>query len=183
MAGVFIGGSRAVRVLDEEARRQIDRIMAKGLPVLIGDADGADRLVQEYLHRHGYPHVEIFCMDGRCRHNVGLWPSRAVNAGGRRKGFRYYAAKDRVMAREAAAGLMIWDGCSAGTLANVGRLVRQGKTAVVYLAARKQGIRVGKETEWEQLLSGCSPALRTKVEEELRAEESQPAAKSEASLF
>jgi len=43
---VFIGGSRRIRRLEAEVRRRLDRIVEKGLPVIIGDANGADKAVE-----------------------------------------------------------------------------------------------------------------------------------------
>jgi adenine-specific DNA-methyltransferase len=183
METVFIGGSRDVHVLDEEVRRRIDRIVEKRLPVVIGDANGADKAVQDYLNRRGYRRVEVFCLGDRCRNNIGRWPFRAVASRQRRKDFRYYATKDRLMAREADTGFMIWDGHSVGTLANVGRLARRGKKILVYMVTSKRPIRLANEADWERFLSNCPVAVRTRVEEELRAEEGEPASQSEASLF
>src|SRR5262249_42163772 len=124
---VFIGGSRRVSRLSADVKTRIDRIMEQGFPVRVGDANGADKAVQQYLQRRGYKGVEVFCSGGECRNNLGMWPVRAVATGHARKDFDYYAAKDEQMAQEASVGLMIWDGKRAGTLANVARLLRQGK--------------------------------------------------------
>ena len=183
MKTVFIGGSRNVRVLDEDVRRRLDRVTQQRLAVVIGDANGADKAVQDYLHQRGYAAVSVFCMDGRCRNNVGQWPLRVVVSRRRRKDFQYYATKDRLMAQEADAGLMIWDGCSVGSLANVGRLARQDKTVLVHLMANGQTVRITREADWQHLLAACPAAARARVEEELRIEEGEPVSRSEASLF
>jgi hypothetical protein len=49
----FIGGSRKISRLDAEARRRLDRMIEQQLPVVIGDASGADKAVQRYLHARG----------------------------------------------------------------------------------------------------------------------------------
>jgi hypothetical protein len=49
VTGVFIGGSRHITRLEAVGRRRLDRIVEKGLPVVIGDANGADKAVQRYL--------------------------------------------------------------------------------------------------------------------------------------
>jgi adenine-specific DNA-methyltransferase len=183
MKTVFIGGSRGVRILAEEVRRRIDRIVEQEFPVLIGDAGGADKTVQGYLHRCGYRQVEVFCMDGCCRNNVGDWPLRAVAAPCRRKDFRYYAAKDRLMATEADLGLMIWDGRSAGTLANVGRLSCGGKKVLVYVVPTSKFVAVARETEWERFLAACPADVRQRVVHEINLEEAESADQHEPSLF
>ena len=134
MTKVFIGGSRRITRLNQEVRRRLDRIVEKRLPILIGDANGADKAVQSYLHSREYEQVEIFCMDGVCRNNVGNWNTRVVAAARGAKGREYYSTKDEQMANESSIGFMLWDGKSRGTLANISRLVDQQKKVVVYVA-------------------------------------------------
>ena len=73
MTKVFIGGSRKIGRLGPEVRQRLDRIIEKKIQVLIGDANGADKAVQMYLRSRGYYRVQVFCMDGVCRNNVGGW--------------------------------------------------------------------------------------------------------------
>ena len=47
MTSVFIGGSRAVSRLNDTIREQLDNLIARGRQILIGDANGADRAVQQ----------------------------------------------------------------------------------------------------------------------------------------
>jgi adenine-specific DNA-methyltransferase len=171
MTAVFIGGSRQVRRLNADIRRRIDRIVERRLPVLIGDAHGADRAVQTYLKSRGYEKVEVFCMEGECRNNVGNWRLRAIPAHRRAKDFTYYATKDRVMAQEASVGFMIWDGRSAGTLANVARLLGQHKKVVVYNVLPRSFTNLMNEADWERFLSSCPPDVRERVERQMSAEE------------
>jgi adenine-specific DNA-methyltransferase len=97
-----------------------------GDTILIGDANGADKAVQEYLAASGYRNVTVYCME-QCRNNAGAWPTRNVKPPGARKDFAYYAAKDLVMAEEARCGVMLWDAKSKGTLNNMVNLVGAGK--------------------------------------------------------
>ena len=59
---VFIGGSRRVSRLDAPVRVRLDKIVEKGLPVIIGDANGADKAVQQYLFSKHYDKVEVFLL-------------------------------------------------------------------------------------------------------------------------
>jgi len=163
MTKVFIGGSRRISRLNVEVRRRIDRIIEQGFAVVVGDANGADKAVQKYLQSRGYEKVEVFCSGGECRNNLGRWPVRAVASLQARKDFDYYAAKDEQMAQEASVGFMIWDGKSAGTLANAARLLRQNKKVVVYATPAKRFLTLKEETEWEHLASTCGRDLREKV--------------------
>jgi hypothetical protein len=163
MTKVFIGGSRRVSRLNVDVKRRIDRIIEQGFPVLVGDANGADKAVQEYLQTRGYEAVEVFCSGGECRNNVGKWPVRALPTRQTRKDFDYYAVKDEQMAQEASVGLMIWDGKSTGTLANVARLVRQDKKVVVYAIPTKRFLTLKAEADWEHLVSTCGRDVREKI--------------------
>ena len=73
MTRVFIGGSRHITRLEAEVRRRLDRIVEKGLPVVIGDANGADKAVQRYLSDRQFQRVEVFSADESPRNNVGGW--------------------------------------------------------------------------------------------------------------
>ena len=134
-AKVFVAGSRRLSRLDAEVRRRLDNIVEKHLAVLMGDANGADKAVQEYLNTKKYGEVTVFCMEGECRNNIGHWPTHDVQAARpSKRDFAYYSTKDRAMAEEADYGLMLWDGQSRGTLRNIIDLVHRGKTVVVYTA-------------------------------------------------
>lgn len=153
MTRVFIGGSRQVTRLDAEVRGRLDRIVAKALPVLIGDANGADKVVQRYLQERGFEKVEVFTADASPRNNLGRWPVRVITPAHARKDFEYYATKDRAMAAEATVGLMLWDGQSRGTLMNVLRLAARDKPVVVYVQPRKAFVEVRGRNDLATLLA------------------------------
>jgi hypothetical protein len=173
MTTVFIGGSRHVSRLNANVHARLDTIMEKGFPILVGDANVADKAVQQYLHSRHYPHVHVFGVGGLCRNNVGHWELRDIPATTRTRDAQFFSAKDRVMAEEATVGLMIWDGKSIGTLLNVHRLLDLGKNAVVYNVPEKQFIEFKRRTQWDTFIAQCDSDLRHKVEQ--RAALEQPA--------
>lgn len=173
MKVVFIGGSRRIGRLPAGAVERLDRIVEKRLRVVVGDAPGADRAVQDHLHRRGYEFVEVYFSGEECRNNVGGWPSVGVAAASARKDFDHYAAKDRIMAERADVGLMIWDGKSVGTLMNVARLVRRGKKIALYVAPRLAFTDVKSERDFDEIASGLGIELRSRLERE-RAKEEGP---------
>ena len=173
MTKVFIGGSRQVSRLNGEIYRRIDRMIEQGFPILVGDANGADKAVQKYLHSRGYGRVEVFCTEGECRNNLGNWVIRPVPAPTRNRDFHYYAAKDQRMAEEASVGFMIWDGRSLGTLANIFRLVNKYKKVLVYTVPIKQFSTLRGEADWEKFLSQCGKDIRRRIERYIEAEDSQ----------
>ena len=151
---VFIAGSRALSRLNDALRQRLDRIIDERHAVLVGDASGADRAVQQYLADKRYGNVTVYCTGARCRNNVGQWPTMVVAPpAGVRGGFDFYAAKDREMAVRASHGLMLWDGESRGTLTNIRNLVDSHKPVVVYLSPAKAFLTVKTSVELDHLLS------------------------------
>jgi len=57
MATVFIGGSRQISRLPAEVKTGLDAMIEKGVQILVGDANGADKAVQRYLSHNSYPNV------------------------------------------------------------------------------------------------------------------------------
>ena len=151
---VFFGGARAVSKLNDALRARIDDFMRRGDTILIGDANGADKAVQQYLAESGYRKVIVFCMTD-CRNNIGAWPTRNVKSPNGRKDFSYYAAKDLVMAQEAKCGVMLWDAKSKGTLQNMLNLVGTGKRTLVYFAPTKDFHVLATEQDLQALLARC----------------------------
>src|SRR5947209_6472057 len=110
MQKLFMGGSRRVSSLPASVEYRIDHIIiATGLSVLVGDADGADKAFQSYLYKREYQNVEVFCSGSSPRNNVGGWPLRCIEAARPAGTVGFYTAKDRAMADEATAGFMVWD--------------------------------------------------------------------------
>lgn len=138
MKSVFIGGSRKVSRLNEQIRTKLADVIGRDFHVLIGDANGADRAVQAQLRDWHYPHVTVFFVGEHPRNNEGGWPTERVQPPPAARGAEFYGAKDLVMAQLAEAGLMLWDGESKGTLANVKNLLRFQKPVSVYLSRTRR---------------------------------------------
>jgi adenine-specific DNA-methyltransferase len=151
---IFIGGSRAVSRLNAAIRERLDDVMKRRCTVLVGDASGGDRAVQQYLADRDYPHVIVYCME-TCRNNVGRWQTRTVEAPPGASGFSHYSAKDSVMACDAGCGLMLWDGRSKGTLQNILKLIGAGKATLVYFAPAREFHRLSSESDLQTLLLRC----------------------------
>ena len=86
---VFIGGSKTIKELSICMTKELDHVCREGYEVLVGDCGGVDRLVQEYLHEHGYTNVTVYVSGERVRNNVGTYPVRHINAEGL-SGFEFY---------------------------------------------------------------------------------------------
>ena len=183
MTKVFIGGSRKVSRLDADVCERIDSIVRQRLHVLIGDANGADKAVQHYLRDKGYQLVEVFCAGGVCRNNAGNWPLRAVSVASKKKDFGFYTAKDRLMAKEASVGFMIWDGASVGTLLNVLRLLRQNKKVAIYSVPARTFNKLNNETDWTNFVLRFPSDLRQRVEDEAANDEGIHSANEQMALL
>jgi hypothetical protein len=151
---VFIGGSRAVSRLNPVIRARLDDLINRRCSILIGDANGADKAVQQYFAKREYANITVFCME-ECRNNVGHWPTRHVEPPTERKDFSYYAAKDLAMCREAKCGVMFWDGKSKGTLQNVLNLIGAGKKTLVYFTPTRDFHVLANQQDLQSLLARC----------------------------
>ena len=175
MNTVFIGGSRHVSRLSAEVKERLDNVTRNGHEVIVGDANGADKAVQKHLLASSYDKVTVFCSGNSYRNNLGQWRTRHVKPPKSARGFHFYAAKDREMAREADFGLMIWDGKSAGTVLNVLRLIRAGKIAVLINVPEKSVINIKSAEQWEAFLSQCNATLRADLRARATPREWTPA--------
>lgn len=134
MTTVFLSGSRSLTRIDGSVRERLDNMIERGLHVVVGDANGADKAMQLHLAERRYREVSVFCAGSHCRNNLGDWTVRRIDAGTSRKGRDFFAVKDRAMADEADYGLVLWDGRSVGSMNNVRALVARRKPVVIFVA-------------------------------------------------
>jgi hypothetical protein len=123
---VFVSGSRSINFLPPGALQALDRIMAQGFSVLVGDCSGVDLACQRYLSAKRYRQVTVCHINARPRHNLGFSSMQVL---GTRQ-----IDKDAYMGRRANFGLAIWDGASPGTARNIARV----KTKVINLSPNDQ---------------------------------------------
>ncbi len=155
MTTVFIGGSRRISRLNRSITARLDRIIESGFTVLIGDANGADKSVQDYLSSKRYPNVLVFCMEDKCRNNVGNWPTNSTRTTSDKRDFSFYVAKDLKMVKEADYGFMIWDAKSKGTLNNIFNLIKENKKTLVYFSPERSCYPLATPEDLQRLLSKC----------------------------
>jgi hypothetical protein len=165
---IFIAGSRRLPRLNKDVKERLSKIVDRGFTVIVGDANGADKAVQQYLDERHYRDVVIFCTEGQCRNNIADWPIRAIPAANpKRKDFEYYRSKDRAMAEAADYGLMLWDAESRGTLANIVALVKRLKRVVVYIAPGKSFCTLRTADDLINMVSRYNPAALGDVKSEM----------------
>jgi len=131
MATVFLAGSLPIKVLSAEGRKRLDNLIDLGVHFVIGDAPGADTLLQKYLLFKGYQNVTVYAVGNRVRNNIGGWQVVNVPPDPNALKRDYYVAKDIAMTEASDAGFMLWDRVSRGTRNNILRMIGQGKKVVV----------------------------------------------------
>jgi hypothetical protein len=151
MNKVFIGGSIKLSKINKEIKQRIDNIIVNKYTILIGDANGIDRSVQQYLFLRNYLDVEVFCSGNQCRNNVGNWKVKYISINNKLKGRNLYALKDIEMAKETDFGMMIWDGKSKGTFNNIINLIKLNKKILVYLSSTKMFYNISSVKELESI--------------------------------
>jgi len=78
--------TRAVSRLNPVIRVKLDDLINRNRMFLVGDANGADKAVQQYLRSRGRRNVVVYCMD-HCRNNLGAWPMRQISRAGAPRDF------------------------------------------------------------------------------------------------
>jgi hypothetical protein len=141
---VFISGSSKTQFDDSPYYRkelptpiqdQIQKYMKQGKTILVGDAPGIDRQVQDYLNQNGYNNVEIYSPGKEVRYNANSkWKTNLVDVPDAEEGSgEWLAGKDKAMTERADEGLaIVLDNGSQATRNNVSRLEEQGKNCDVF---------------------------------------------------
>lgn len=155
MTTVFLSGSRKISRINDSIRQRIDNIIEKNFNIVIGDANGADKAMQTYLAEIGYPHVTVYYVGEKSRNNVGNWQSKNVAVSGNLTGRDFYTVKDKEMARRADFGLVLWDGQSAGSMANILEMTKFGKKVAVYFTPDKAFYTLSCDADAQQFIGRC----------------------------
>ena len=122
---VMISGSRSIKDISA-GLPSIDRIMQLNFSIIVGDAGGVDKLVQEYLRRSNYLNVKVYfaLWDGNAKpRNTTEYETMGV-AGS-------YINRDIAMCSICDYGLALWDGNSRGTKDNIDRTGKKTKIITI----------------------------------------------------
>jgi hypothetical protein len=155
MKKIFISGSISIKSLDDNIKKRLNNIINNNHTVLIGDANGADLLVQEYFNETRYSKVNVYCSGPICRNNVGDWNKINVEIPAKTKGRKFYMIKDKQMALDSDYGFMLWDGKSAGTINNLFNLITNNKTGLIYLQTQQIFRTINNINEFKRFISEC----------------------------
>lgn len=152
---IFIAGPRVVTKLNKSIENRLYNIFSNNFTVLVGDANGVDRLIQNYYYNLNYKNVIVYASKGLARNNVGNWPIENIDVDNKIKGFDFYVQKDIAMAKGADYGFMIWNGKSRGTLNNIINLIVENKKALIYFTPKDKFISINDKFKLEKLISIC----------------------------
>jgi hypothetical protein len=130
---IVLAGSIKFYSLPDEVIQLLENWLDADVEFLVGDARGIDTEFQRYLKSKRYENVKVFFSGPALRNNLGLWPATPVKAAANARGAALHAAKDRRMTDSASDGLMVWDGESVGTIANVLDLLEREKKCYLYV--------------------------------------------------
>ena len=95
---VFISGSISIKTLKEEDISAIGQIVEEGHTILIGDAYGVDKAVQQYLAKQDYRSVIVYFSGKKLRNNIGNWQTKHIPNPENLTGRSQYQLKDKAMA-------------------------------------------------------------------------------------
>lgn len=168
MAKVFVSGSMKIKRLDPLVVDRLNNIVANDLCIIVGDADGVDTSVQNYLKERDVHLVVVYCTGETPRHNLGDWPTKKVSSSSKPGTREYFATKDLKMADDCDYGLMIWDAKSTGTLNNAIELLKRGKSALVFVNKIKDFVKIKKIADLDHLLTFMTNDARRKADERIQ---------------
>ncbi len=152
---VFLSGSRKISRLNDAIRSRLKNMIDQEFRIVVGDANGADKALQDYLSAAQYDRVVVFCAGEVCRNNLGAWRTKNINVDPKLKGRDFYTEKDKAMACEADYGFVLWDGKSSGSMNNVLELMKNHKPVVVYFGPDKTFYNIKGIIDVKDLLERC----------------------------
>lgn len=116
-------------------QKQLDNHIKKGNRIIVGDAPGIDRQVQDYLNSKSYENVEIYGPGKEVRYAANPnWKTNPIDDPDHEPGSKEWLAKKDIAMTEAAdEGLaIVLDEGAKATRRNVERLSDSGKNVKVY---------------------------------------------------
>lgn len=191
---IFIGGSRISQLccdgkLPDVVCARLKNIIDNDHHILIGDANGVDKMVQDYLRRCGYKKVTVYYSGDRLRNKADdSWNTEFIsigNIGKKLSGYEVQKLKDEKMVEKADAGYMIWadtytnkrfgNKCvSKGTLSNIFNLLFEDKPVVVYyIPERRECVIESSDDFKNKLWSSVDQRTRKKWDELLKKQNKQ----------
>tara|TARA_R110002124_G_scaffold112073_1_gene266065 strand:+ start:1009 stop:1752 length:744 start_codon:yes stop_codon:yes gene_type:complete len=146
MSRVFISGSISIKKIPDNVIESLEKIQQHGLEVLVGDADGIDRKIQDYFKTTNYENVCVYSIYNPPRNISSPFFGKKlimVEADIKKERERQ-TLKDTAMTEDSDYSLVIWDGKSKGSHKNILRALELQKKVKVYLTYMNQFINQQK---------------------------------------
>ena len=163
---VFISGSISLKTLRKDDIAALEQIIKDNSTILIGDAYGVDRAVQQILAERGYKSVIVYFSGANPRNNIGNWQTRQISNPNNLTGKSRYQLKDRAMGADCNSGIMFWDGYSKGTKQNMDCLDTLVKPYIVNKPNASVSVSLSPKMRLKQALKDAgikNPATVTKL--------------------
>ena len=141
---VFISGSSKTqfkdspyykRTLPNKITKELKSEMKSGNKIIVGDAPGVDRQVQDYLKKKKYKNVEVYSPGKESRYLADKsWKNHLVDDPKHEPmSPEWLAKKDKKMSKVADKGIaVILDEGSEATKNNINRLIKANKEVSIY---------------------------------------------------
>lgn len=133
---VFVSGKiKYDQPINDIIKVELNSAIAANSKIIVGDAPGSDKRVQDYLKEKNYNNVQVYTSDSEVRNNVGEWPVMKVEPW---KIFGQKEArhlKDIVMTKLATKAIAIMpenDRPDSAMSNNINRLKSKGLKPVIF---------------------------------------------------
>lgn len=126
--------------LNKDIRKELKRSIKNKDNIVVGDAPGIDRQVQDYLNKKHYKNVEVYGPGNKVRYSANKrWKTNPIDAPEYEVGSKeWLAKKDIMMTKVSDVGLaVILDEGAKATRKNIERLMEQNKDVKVYELSSK----------------------------------------------
>lgn len=147
---IFISGSISIKQLPNRVKETLDEIIHKEFEILVGDAWGVDRLVQDYCNKKKYYNVTIHHIDDNPRYlaNPKFKKEKSNYLDEDKTKVAKLMRKDIKMTKKCDYSFVIWDGKSDGSYKNIMRTLGEKKFVKVYLIESNE-YRTSKESSFQ----------------------------------
>lgn len=171
---IFIAGPLAIKKLDNNIINKLTDMKEKEYRILVGDANGIDKLIQTFYSNLKYDNVTVYVSGKKTRNNLFKWDTKFIDVDKGLKGFEFYSQKDKAMAHDSDYGFMIWNGKSRGTLNNMINLLSEDKIVLLYLTINKEYYLINSFQKLEEIINNCEEKTRTLYKSLLKKNNSRP---------
>ncbi len=145
---VFISGSISIKTLPSQVKESILKIIEQNMTILVGDAPGIDTLAQDLCHARNYSNLTVYTITSFPRYLADTssnFKHIFVDTSIKKERERQ-THKDKAMSDDSTFSLVVWDGFSKGSFANINRALDQNKKVKVFYTVINDFLSPNKTT-------------------------------------